>query len=841
MSYTLEELQKMGAKPIESSEPKKKYTLEELQGLGAKPVDSGVGQEKKSMFTGGMGIGVGPGVAPMDFSKQISDIGSRIGESVTSLPLRLKEDVVAGAEDMQKGNVLKGILKSGLRTAGDVAGTLFSPITATMGVATEEAGKALPGVANFISGGINKVADVISNIPEVQQFAMKHPEAEKDFERVLNLVMAKGVKGDIAKIPEIVKTGVESGIESAKTGIKTGMQDVYSNLKTGGNEALNTLSNNLNETFKKGTIGVKNIADYANERGIDLGKEIVGRRIKPIVENDRLKFGTEPFKQLDTEISGNSAVIDELIKQYPNTKISANDLKIDISKQIANDPIMKRQGAVPDVTKKAVEKIDDFITQNNGRTDFSLGDIQEYKKGMWEASKKFKMTETGKSDAFSELGKLFMKIVENEVPDARIKGINEKIGRAKEVYKMLDKINSLQDGGIVLKGGKLGKYFTDVIGTGVGGIVGSGVGGPVGAGIGAGIGYNISSLLRSLTQKSSILGPVDRVLIKFAEKMPENTAIRDAKIFIEDVKAGKQPTITPSVQKTIEEAWAKKEAVLPPDQVYEMEMGVYKLGKTPITGIVEPTGQYRDPSKGVNFFPRLKKGESAISKTTENLIQESKKYKTAEKFVKAQGTQVLHGTGTKFETFDDSMRGTLTGAKSAKGAIWFTDDPATAKAYSAYSADEGVVKKAMAEADVLEKIAQRSGKQSDWAKHDAKVVEMEELASYDNSFERRKQANVKDVVINGDLYEVDAKGKTPMELSKEGDIDSWLNDQLEKAKKLGKDGVKITNLDDAVGLYNRPATHYAIFDSKNIKTKSQLTDIWNKANKKSLPLSPKKK
>jgi len=80
--------------------------------------------------------------------------------------------------------------------------------------------------------------------------------------------------------------------------------------------------------------------------------------------------------------------------------------------------------------------------------------------------------------------------------------------------------------------------------------------------------------------------------------------------------------------------------------------------------------------------------------------------------------------------------------------------------------------------------------------------------------------------------EVDAGGKTPQELSEDENIDSWLSDQLKQAKRLKKDGVIFHNLDDAVGLYDRPATHYAVFSEKSIKTKAQLTEIWNKAQEK---------
>jgi hypothetical protein len=64
---------------------------------------------------------------------------------------------------------------------------------------------------------------------------------------------------------------------------------------------------------------------------------------------------------------------------------------------------------------------------------------------------------------------------------------------------------------------------------------------------------------------------------------------------------------------------------------------------------------------------------------------------------------------------------------------------------------------------------------------------------------------------------IDAGGKTPQELSTNADIDSWLNSQLKKAKKSGKQGVQIKNLDDAAGLANAPSTHYALFDPSGVK------------------------
>ncbi len=180
-------------------------------------------------------------------------------------------------------------------------------------------------------------------------------------------------------------------------------------------------------------------------------------------------------------------------------------------------------------------------------------------------------------------------------------------------------------------------------------------------------------------------------------------------------------------------------------------------------------------------------------------------------------SKVYHGTGTAFDQFDDTTRGGVTGAKSAMGATWFTDDPTTAKGYAVYSAENGDINNLQRQIDSAMKTAQKSG---DWGDYDKLVVKQEALANSDEMFKRRSNANVKEATVNGDLYEVDAKGKTPQELSKDGSIDSWLNQQLDKARQLGKDGVWFKNLDDGAGQYNRPSNHYAIFDNKNECTRS---------------------
>jgi hypothetical protein len=184
--------------------------------------------------------------------------------------------------------------------------------------------------------------------------------------------------------------------------------------------------------------------------------------------------------------------------------------------------------------------------------------------------------------------------------------------------------------------------------------------------------------------------------------------------------------------------------------------------------------------------------------------------------------KAYHGTADDFDVFDPAMGGRATGAISGKQATWFTDDPKTAQGYAVFAAENAPVRRKLEEADKLEQIAQRTNKQQDWDKYDAVLEEAEKLeaGAYDRRIAKAQVMEV-DIPDATDLFVVDAKGKTPQELSAAGDIDSWLKNQLAMARKKGKQGVQIKNLDDAAGLANAPATHYAVFDPTGVKVLSK--------------------
>lgn len=182
-----------------------------------------------------------------------------------------------------------------------------------------------------------------------------------------------------------------------------------------------------------------------------------------------------------------------------------------------------------------------------------------------------------------------------------------------------------------------------------------------------------------------------------------------------------------------------------------------------------------------------------------------------------------HGTADDFEAFDPKMGGRATGAGSARQATWFVDKPKVAEGYAVHAAENAPVLRKLQEADRLERIAQRSNRQQDWDKYDIAVREAEEL---DASKYDRRTANARLLEVNipdeTNFLEVNAGGKTPLELSEGSNIDSWLREQLRQAKRQNKEGVKIVNLDDTAGGVNSPATHYAVFDPSGVKIKSKV-------------------
>jgi hypothetical protein len=195
----------------------------------------------------------------------------------------------------------------------------------------------------------------------------------------------------------------------------------------------------------------------------------------------------------------------------------------------------------------------------------------------------------------------------------------------------------------------------------------------------------------------------------------------------------------------------------------------------------------------------------AVGKTADNLLEEAKKYKSAEEFVKAQGDILYHGTPAKFET-KDFKGGYLTADKN------YADIYKSRSASSISYGSEGVKNKASGIPRTLEFVIKKDAN----------------LFDYTNP---KHRALLKDYFGKSSMSSEPAIGRS-------GQLDWTEGENLREffdEKGIKFDGIKLDEaggIDPISGLEVRRSSSVLITNPKILKTKSQLTDIWNKAHKK---------
>lgn len=180
---------------------------------------------------------------------------------------------------------------------------------------------------------------------------------------------------------------------------------------------------------------------------------------------------------------------------------------------------------------------------------------------------------------------------------------------------------------------------------------------------------------------------------------------------------------------------------------------------------------------------------------------------------KAMGaTDVYHGTASDVQNIDKSMFGSSTGSESAKKAFFVTDDPSvTARSYAEYAAQDAPVLR-------LSKMADDAASKGDWDKYDELVVKMEELEKQIYQQPLRGQNIMPMSLLSGDVASMNAKG------AEFSDVEGGVNNFLKAAMRQKADAAKISNLSDAVGRVDVPATHYAVFNPDILRSRFAAFD-----------------
>jgi hypothetical protein len=168
---------------------------------------------------------------------------------------------------------------------------------------------------------------------------------------------------------------------------------------------------------------------------------------------------------------------------------------------------------------------------------------------------------------------------------------------------------------------------------------------------------------------------------------------------------------------------------------------------------------------------------------------------------------VYHGTAGDIRSFDPkTYGGSVTRANSARMGTWFSDNPEVSASYARFAAEDVPIKKLIEEAEQAER-------KMDFEGYEKAINAAEELESSGDLINAGGQ-NIIPARVRGKLFEIDVEGATMSDLD-----DSQLYKWAQEAKEKGFDGLKIKNFSDNAdyGTYT-PATHYLIFDPKNIRS-----------------------
>lgn len=225
-----------------------------------------------------------------------------------------------------------------------------------------------------------------------------------------------------------------------------------------------------------------------------------------------------------------------------------------------------------------------------------------------------------------------------------------------------------------------------------------------------------------------------------------------------------------------------------------------------------PTGKFKfNVAKAMLGFAGVSAAKKIAPKLAgkgDDLIQEAKKYKSAEEFVKAHGKPVFSGGSEITKAWSNEKMGGFgsiyRGRNELGGGIYITDSPEYAKTFGS-QLTESLLKPNLKLLDIRET---------------SKVIGSAELNKIKAGFK-----DYNNYLKNGgeELLPTDYPNEIVDKIQ-----NVYGGNSTDILKKAGFDGI----IADESRIGGQGGTVWNIFDANSLQTKSQLTDIWNQANKK---------
>lgn len=538
----------------------------------------------------------------------ISGLKTLYGGGEQGIANKLKTDIQQGASDINTGyqtanngnflgglgQVFKGVAKSGLRTAGDVAGAVYAPIGAA--ISSTGFGKATDYVADKLVNH-TAIGNALTDNKSVQNFAMEHPNAGEDFGRALNLAFASADKGSIDPKTALSRTKAQltpqlpdsfnqpaKPIEQARADkIKQGFEDQNTRLKS-----VDRAFNKNTKTYSNPTTG-----EITKITPIDtLGKY----NITPTVEKGTINMGDYQTGQgalgkIREHVSSIDGEIDTKLKD------SGQGVPIDQFKQltierIKSDPDLQRAGKVSSTEAKLNNIFEDY--KNSYGDTLNETEINAIRKVM---NQDFHPDTV---DVSRIVGDAARKIIYDTTPDGTIKQLLRQQGELLAAKKYGEVIN-----GTKVTGGRLGNMAMRT-------------GGAI-----------IGSTLHNLPVIGPLIGMVGGEYMGRALQQGQfKDFAAEGRNFI-DTKLGQRTKSTTPVTKDATGLSTKG----------VIGKTIDRIKNTPNQkgGFIKVGGDKLTPESKLPTVER--QGVSSTNNST--LVEEAKKYKSADEFVKAM---MYHGT-----------------------------------------------------------------------------------------------------------------------------------------------------------------------------------------------------
>lgn len=370
------------------------------------------------------------------------------------------------------------------------------------------------------------------------------------------------------------------------------------------------------------------------------------------------------------------------------------------------------------------------------------------------------------------IARAYKELVE-QVSKENIKPINKEIQKYLKDIKLLENLD-----GKIVKGGKLGKYFSQIAGNLSGAVVGGAIGGPLGMVSGTVAGGEIASRIKGKTIQG-ILGRGQFKAPKKSEVLQK--ALNEAETRVKVTQKGTKQRVPVEVMPE-----DRPGRLLPPPRP---KVNVLPKGNVIQVGAPKSAGEKTKESIGI-LAKKLKDKPGFIGQdNTSPLLQEAKKYKTADEFIKALDIN-----------YRDSWKGNKD--KDADRLLALFDG----KVFHGTNAADEIIKKGY--------------KKGNYFNSGAYFSDMPDEAIGYMKQGRSSGGKSSSVLVN-DLSNL----KIKMQEGTDGDIIRKINklepgieEYVLKLKKQGYDGIKSRWGETLV------------WNTQKIKTPERLEDIWKQAN-----------